>query len=76
MVQEHSAVIKEHDKGFLKDGRVFEIIDFKNLYIADDGSIHSGSVGVVIDGKYISTAISMLAENIDYKKFNFYKNCV
>ena len=69
-VQTHSATIKEHSQGFLKDGRQFEIIDFKKLAIADDGTIHSGTVGVVIEGKYISTCISMLAENIDYEKYN------
>lgn len=69
-VQEHSAIIKEHSTGFLKDGRRFEIIDFKNLAVANDGSIHSGVVGVVIDDKYIETCISMLAENIDYGHYN------
>ena len=69
-VQEHSGVIKEGSQGLLKDGRSFEIVKFKALAVTDDGSIHSGSVGVVIDGKYISTAISMLAENIDYENYN------
>ena len=69
-VQEHSGVIKVGSQGLLKDGRSFEVIDFKAFAVADDGSIHSGSVGVVIDGKYISTAISMLAENIDYGHYN------
>ena len=65
-----TAIIKEHSKGLLKDGRQFEVIDFKNLAITEDGTIHSGSVGIVIEGKYISTAVSMLAENIDYENYN------
>lgn len=62
-----STIISENTKGLLKDGRRFEVIKFKKLAVADDGSIHSGLVGVVIDDKYIETCISMLAENIDYE---------
>ena len=69
-VQEHSGIIKEGSQGLLKDGRKFEVIKFKNLAVADDGSIYSGLVGVVIDDKYIETHISMLARNIDYEHYN------
>ena len=62
------AVLKEHSKGLLKDGREFEIIDFQKFAFSDDGTIHSGTVGVVIDGKYGTYTVSSLAENIDYEK--------
>lgn len=65
-----SAILTEHSQGLLKDGRRFEIIDFKNLVVAEDGSIHSGLVGVVIDDRYFPTSLSMLAENIDYENYN------
>lgn len=65
-----SAIIKEHSQGLLKDGRIFKIIDFKNLAIAEDGSIHSGTVGAVIDGKYATYPVSAIAENIDYEHYN------
>ena len=62
------AILKEHSKGVLKDGREFEIIDFQKFAFSDDGSIHSGTIGVVIDGKYGSYPVSVIAENIDYEK--------
>lgn len=62
------AVLKEHSKGVLKDGREFEVIDFQQFAFSDDGTIHSGLVGVVIDGKYATYLVSSLAENIDYEK--------
>lgn len=65
-----SVIIKEHSQGLLKDGRKFEIIDFKNLAVAEDGSIHSGLVGVVIDERYALYPISVIAENIDYENYN------
>lgn len=58
--------IKEHSKGLLKDGKEFEIIDFKTFAFSDDGTIHSGVIGVVIDGKYGTYPVSVIAENIDY----------
>ena len=64
------AVLQESSKGFLKDGREFEIINFQQFAFSDDGTIHSGTVGVVIDGKYGSYPVSVIAENIDYEKIN------
>jgi hypothetical protein len=61
-----TANIKSHSKGKLKDGREFEIIDFQKFVFSDDGTIHSGVIGVVIDGKYGTYPISVIAENIDY----------
>ena len=64
------AVLQENSKGFLKDGREFEIINFQKFAFSDDGTIHSGTVGVVIDGKYGSYPVSVITENIDYEKLN------
>ena len=61
------AIIQEHSKGKLKDGREFEIIDFQKFAFSDDGTIHSGTLGVVIDGKHGTYPVSVIAENIDYK---------
>lgn len=61
-----SAIVKKMSHGFLKDGRSFQIIDFESLVIAEDGTIHSGTVGVSIDGKYGKYPISTIAENINY----------
>lgn len=69
-VKKHLVVLKEGSQGLLKDGRKFEVIKFKRLAVADDGSIYSGLVGVVIDDKYIEIHISMLARNIDYEHYN------
>ncbi|MDD6071433.1 MAG: hypothetical protein PUC12_11590 [Clostridiales bacterium] len=63
-------IIKEHSRGFLKDGRAFEIIDFKKFAFSDDGTIHSGVVGVLIDGIYGIYCVSDIAKNIDYEKYN------
>lgn len=63
-------IIKEHSKGFFKDGRKFEIIDFKNFAFSDDGTIHSGTVGVAIDGVYDTYCVSDIAKMIDYEKYN------
>lgn len=68
------AIIKEHSKGFLKDGREFEIIDFQGFAFSDDGTIHSGTVGVVVDGKYNIYPVSVIAENIDYVSFQKINN--
>ena len=62
-----SAIIKVGTSGKLKSGKDFEIIDFKKFAIAEDGSIHSGVVGVIVDGKYGIYPMSTIAENIDYK---------
>lgn len=62
-----SAIIKVGTSGKLKDGRDFKIIDFQRFAIADDGSIHSGVVGVVVNERYGIYAMSTIAENIDYK---------
>lgn len=61
------AILQEHSKGVLKDGREFEIIDFQKFAFSDDGTIHSGTIGVVIDGKYDVYPVSVIAENIDYE---------
>ena len=63
-------IIKEHSKGFFKDGREFEIIDFKNFAFSDDETIHSGTVGVVIDDNYGTYCVSDIAKMIDYEKYN------
>lgn len=62
-----TTVIREHSQGLLKDGRRFEIIDFRKLAIGDDGIIHDGLVGIIIDNKYITCNITNLAKNIDYE---------
>lgn len=61
------ANIKAHSKGKLKDGREFEIIDFQKFAFSDDGTIHSGVIGAVVDGKYGTYPASVIAENIDYE---------
>ena len=64
------AIIQEHSKGKLKDGREFEI----KFAFSDDGTIHSGTLGVVIDGKYGTYLVSVVAENIDYELFERLNN--
>ena len=64
------AIIQEHWKGKLKDGREFEIIDFQKFAFSDDGTIHSGTVGVVIDDNYGTYCVSDIAKMIDYEKYN------
>lgn len=61
-----SATIKIGTSGKLKSGKDFEIINFKKFAVSDNGSIHSGVIGVVVDGKYGVYPISAIAENIDY----------
>ena len=68
------AIIQEHSKGKLRDGREFEIIDFQKFAFSDDGTIHSGTLGVVIDGKYDTYPVSVIAENIDYELFQKLNN--
>ena len=68
------AIINEHSKGLFKDGREFEIIDFKNFAFSDDGTIHSGTVGVVVNGEYGIYPVSVVAENIDYVSFQKLNN--
>lgn len=68
------AIIQEHSKGILKSGREFKIIDLKKMAFSDDGTIHSGTLGVVIDGEYGIYPVSVIAENIDYEKFNNQSN--
>lgn len=62
-----SAIINVGTNGKLKDGKSFEIIDFKKFAVAEDGSIHSGVIGVVVDGEYGIYPMSIIAENIDYE---------
>lgn len=69
----NSCIIKENSKGYLKDGRVFEIIKFENVAIASDGSIHSGIVSLYIDDKETTTMLSWLGENLDYSKVKNYE---
>lgn len=68
-----SVVIEVNSKGYLKDGRSFEIINFEKIAIANDGSIHSGLVNLYIDGKMTTTMLSWLGENIDYSRVHNYK---
>ena len=65
------ANIKAHTKGTLKDGRPFEIIDFDTFAFSDDGTIHSGLIGVVIEGKYDKYPVSSIAKNIDYNTLKY-----
>lgn len=62
-----SAIINVGTSGKLKNGKRFEIIDFKKFAVAEDGSIHSGVAGVVVDGEYGIYPMSVIAENIDYE---------
>lgn len=70
-------VFQEHSKGFFKDGREFEIVDFRNFAFSDTGEIHSGLMGVLITDKslcpepiYGVYCVSDIAKMIDYEKFN------
>lgn len=60
------ATIKPYTHGLLKDGRRFQIREFKKICICEDGSVHSGIVELEIDGKVDIYPISALAENINY----------
>ena len=62
-----NGIINVGASGKLKNGKSFEIIDFKKFAVAEDGSIHSGVAGVVVDEKYGVYPISVIAENIDYE---------
>lgn len=62
----NKAIVKPYTHGLLKDGRRFQIKEFKNLVIAEDGSIHSGNVILTIDDTTETYTISALAENIIY----------
>lgn len=68
-----SVIIDSNSKGYLKDGRTFEIFNFEKVAIANDGSIHSGLVNLYIDGELTQTMLSWLGENIDYTKVHNYK---
>lgn len=68
-----SVIIEVNSKGYLKDGRTFEIINFEKVSVADDGSIHSGLVNLYINGEMTTTMLSWLGENIDYTKVHNYE---
>ena len=68
-----SVILKVNSKGYLKDGRKFEIINFEKVTVANDGSIHSGIVNLYINDKMTSTMLSWLGENIDYTKVHNYE---
>ena len=68
-----SVIIDVNSKGYLKDGRMFKIINFENIAIANDGSIHSGLVNLYINGEMTTTMLSWLGENIDYTKVHKYE---
>lgn len=68
-----SVVIEVNSKGYLKDGRTFEIINFEKIAVASDGSIHSGLVNLYINGEMTTTMLSWLGENIDYTKVHNYE---
>lgn len=68
-----SVIIDLNSKGYLKDGRTFEIFNFEKIAIANDGSIHSGLVNLYIDGELTQTMLSWLGENIDYTKVHDYE---
>ena len=70
----------EHSKGVLKDGRKFEIIDFRNFAFSDDGNIQDGLIGVLItdetlgnDGIYGVYCVSDFAKMIDYESLSHNK---
>ena len=68
-----SVILKQHTKGYLKDGRDFCIVDIDKVAVASDGSIHSGVVTLYIDGDKQTTMLSWLGENIDYDKVHNYE---
>ena len=47
-----SVIIELNSKGYLKDGRTFEIFNFEKIAVASDGNIHSGIVNLYIDGEF------------------------
>lgn len=68
-----TVIIDVNSKGYLKDGRTFEIFNFEKIAIANNGEIHSGLVNLYIDGKMTQTMLSWLGENIDYTHVHNYK---
>lgn len=66
-------IIDVNSKGYLKDGRMFEIFNFEKVAIASNGSIHSGIVNLYINGELTQTMLSWLGENIDYNRVHNYK---
>lgn len=66
-------IFKPHVRGFFKDGKAFEIIDFRNLVLSETGEILDGKIGVLISennsfgngGRYSIYPISVLAEETD-----------
>ena len=68
-----TVIINVNSKGYLNDGRTFEIFNFEKVAIASDGSIHSGIVNLYIDGELTSTMLSWLGENIDYSRVHNYE---
>ena len=62
----NKAIVRTFTHGFLKDGRPFQITGFTKFCICEDGSIHSGSVELNIDGHIEQYTMSELAENINY----------
>ena len=68
-----SVILNVNSKGYLKDGRTFEIFNFEKVAVANDGSIHSGLVNLYINGEMTSTMLSWLGENIDYNRVHNYE---
>ena len=68
-----SVILNVNSKGYLKDGRTFEIFNFEKVAVANDGSIHSGLVNLYINGEMTTTMLSWLGENIDYTKVYNYE---
>lgn len=69
----NSVILKQHTKGYLKDGRDFCIVSIDKVAVASDGSVHSGLVTLYIDGVEQTTMMSWLGENIDYDKVHNYE---
>ena len=65
-----TGVVKEHLKGLFKDGRRFEITDFRDFKLSDDGTIQDGTVGVIINGLYGVYKVSEIAKLINYESYN------
>ena len=73
-----TGIFYENSKGILKDGRKFEIVDFKNFTFSDDGSIQDGLIGVIIidetlnnDGIYDVYCVSDFAKMVDFEKYEY-----
>lgn len=66
-----SGIIEVNSKGYLKDGKKFQIEKIVKLCISDDGTVHSGVLLASVDGKEPQTyPLSVIAENIDYNSLN------